>query len=311
MKKIMGVFTLLFALFFPCLSVSADEISIVTTIFSEYDWVQEIVGDNPGNINLTLLSESGVDLHSYQPTAEDILTISGCDLFIYVGGESDEWAEDILDMTSDDLETINLLNSISDLLLEEEAVEGMESEEEEEGVMDEHVWLSLKNAEVLVNVITEKITELDPDNADYYMNNAEAYINSLEDLDEAYQMAVENASGDTLLFADRFPFRYLASDYGLTYYAAFSGCSAETEASFETIVFLAEKVDELGLNYVLTVDGADGKIAETVISSTDTQDQEILTMNSMQSINTSDIEDGATYLLIMQENLAILTQALE
>ncbi|MCR5344941.1 MAG: metal ABC transporter substrate-binding protein, partial [Lachnospiraceae bacterium] len=245
------------------------KIQIVTTIFPEYDWVINVLGENPANAEVTMLLDNGVDLHSYQPTADDILKISTCDLFIYVGGESDEWVEDALaEVTNKDMVVINLLNVLGDSVKEEEVVEGMQEEEhdhdheegedtdsdedeheheheESEVEYDEHVWLSLRNAVALVNSISDSVQKIDPDNAKTYISNTEAYIEKLNSLDEKYNTAVQNASFHTLLFGDRFPFRYLVDDYGLDYYAAFVGCSAETEASFETITFLAQKVDEL------------------------------------------------------------------
>lgn len=247
------------------------QLQIVTTIFPEYDWVREILGDNSGNAEITLLLDRGVDLHNYQPTAEDILKISACDLFIYVGGESDEWVEDALQETaSKDRKVINLLDALGDNVKEEEVIEGMEAEkEDEEGdeapEYDEHVWLSLKNAQVLCNTIADALAEIDPDNTAAYQTNVKAYNEKLVQLDTEYQTTVDSAVQRTILFGDRFPFRYLADDYGLFYYAAFSGCSAETEASFETITFLAGKVDELGLGVVITIEKSDQKIANTII----------------------------------------------
>ena len=438
------------------------KLSIVTTIFPEYDWVREVLGDQAENDELTMLLDNGVDLHSYQPTADDIVKISDCDLFIYVGGESDGWVDDALkNATNKNMKVINLLEVLGDSVKAEEVVEGMQEtehdhdhdhskevstfeddevqdrslsdwagdwqsaypfaldgtlddafaamaeesemtakeyktyyqngyktdisniniegdhieftyedgkkaasdykyvgyyiqnwstgtkaamyrfeavdrtsgapiyiefndhmiepataehfhirmsnesfdaivdpenswptffpadmtgeeicehmeghdhdedeEHEHEEEKDEHVWLSLKNAEVLVNAISASLQELDPDNKATYAANSSAYIEKLSALDGEYQAAVDAATYQTVLFGDRFPFRYLVDDYGLSYYAAFVGCSAETEASFETISFLAKKVDELGLPCVLTIEGAQHKIAETIVQNT-------------------------------------------
>ena len=299
---------------------SADTISVVTTIFPEYDWVKQIAGDN-ANVEITMLLDNGVDLHSYQPTADDIMKIASCDLFIYVGGESDEWVEDALaESTNPDMKVINLLETLGDKVQEEEVVEGMEAEEEEEEEgeegeeepeYDEHVWLSLKNAEILVDEIASTMAEIDEANAQLYNTNADAYIAQLDELDQQYVAAVDEASVDTVLFGDRFPFRYMVDDYGLNYYAAFVGCSAETEASFETITFLAGKVDELGLNTVLTIESSDQKIADTIISNSKAQDAKILTMDSMQSTTSEDVAKGTTYLGVMEENLQVLKEALQ
>ena len=300
----------------------ADKLSIVTTIFPEYDWVKEILGDKADNAEITMLLDNGVDLHSYQPTADDIVRISDCDLFIYVGGESDGWVDDALKNSANkNMKVIDLLEVLGDLVKEEEAVEGMQEEEhgnedadehdhEEDAEYDEHVWLSLKNAEKLVNAISQSLQEIDPDNKETYSANSDAYVKKLSALDADYQAAVDAATYKTVLFGDRFPFRYMADDYGLTYYAAFMGCSAETEAGFETISFLAGKVDELKLPCVLTIEGAQHKIAETIVQNTTAKNQKVLTMDSMQSTTSKDVSSGTTYLSIMEKNLSVLKEAL-
>ena len=299
-----------------------DRINIVTTIFPEYDWVMNILGSNPADAEVTMLLDNGVDLHSYQPTADDIMKASTCDLFIYVGGESDEWVEDVLrGSTNKDMVVINLLDVLGDQAKEEELVEGMQEEDDhesheeehsEEGPeYDEHVWLSLRNAAVLTKSISEALQKIDGNNAKVYQDNADAYIAKLNELDKKYEDAVSSAAVKTLLFGDRFPFRYLTDDYGLSYYAAFVGCSAETEASFETITFLAGKADELSLHSVMTIEGNDHKIAETIIQNTAAKDQQILTMDSLQSTTAKDAENGTTYLGVMESNLAVLEDALK
>lgn len=471
-----------------------NKLSVVTTIFPEYDWVREILGGKAESTDLTMLLDNGVDLHSYQPTADDIVKISDCDLFIYVGGESDEWVKNVLKNAANrKMKVINLLEMLGDSVKTEETVEGMQedghdhghshdeqltendiedrtlsdfagawkslhpfllngdldkfcehrAEEDEdssttkvtywekykaswqcdaekisingdtitftyadgktvsaeytyagyqpkrndEGKIrsvryqfettsadapkyvqfndhghepgeaehfhiyfgnddfdalmsaktnpffvkdalsvedildelmghdhgeekDEHVWLSLKNAKTLVGAIADALQELDPDNKDTYAANASAYIEKLSALDGAYQSAVDGAARKTVLFGDRFPFRYLVDDYGLRYYAAFAGCSAETEASFETVSFLAKKVDELGLPCVLTIEGKNHKLAETIVQSTAGKNQKVLTMDSMQSMTSKDAANGATYLSVMEQNLSVLKEAL-
>ena len=299
-------------------SPKSNTIQIVTTIFPEYDWVENILGDNPANAEVTMLLDNGVDLHSYQPTADDILKIATCDLFIYVGGESDKWVEDALaEATNKNMIVMNLLDVLGDNVKKEEVKEGMEaeeeeSEEEEEGPeYDEHVWLSLKNAQILMSAIADDLVKIDSENAAVYTANANAYNEELAALDSEYQSVVDTASIDTLLFGDRFPFRYLVDDYGLDYFAAFVGCSAETEASFETIVFLANKVDELSLHTIMTIEGTDHRIAETIRDNTAAKDQQILTLDSMQSTNSRDVANGTTYLSIMEDNLEVLKSALQ
>ena len=299
-------------------SAGKDGLSIVVTIFPEYDWVMNVLGDNPAGAEVTLLLDNGVDLHSFQPNADDIMKIATCDLFIYVGGESDGWVEDVLsEAVNKDMVVINLLDVLGDSAKEEELVEGMQGEEEEEDgeeedgpEYDEHVWLSLKNAIKFTESISHSLQTIDPDNAIAYAENSAEYMRKLYALDDKYEEAVQSASGNTLLFGDRFPFRYMTDDYDLNYYAAFVGCSAESEASFETITFLSGKVDELGLGCVLTIEGKDHSIAETIIQNTASKDQKILTLDSMQSVTSADIANGVTYLSLMKENLEVLKEAL-
>lgn len=295
---------------------SGDEnkIRIVTTIFPAYDWVMNVLGDRAGQAEVTMLLDDGVDLHSFQPAADDILKISTCDLFIYVGGESDGWVDDALaEAVNKDMVVINLLDVLGDHAREEEVVEGMQAEEggEEEAEYDEHVWLSLKNAAVLVKSISEALQTIDEAGAQTYEKNTASYAEKLDALDHQYQEMIATAPVKTLLFGDRFPFRYLTEDYGLSYYAAFAGCSAETEASFETITFLADKVDELSLKAVMTCEGNDHKIAETIIENTRTKDQKILTLNSMQAVTSEDVANGTSYLSVMENNLSVLKDALK
>ena len=290
----------------------SGKLKIVTTIFPEYDWMMQVLGAESERAEVTLLMDSGTDLHSYQPSARDISRVSNCDLLVYVGGESDEWIEDVLDgKINQNMNTINLLEVLGDSAKEEEIIEGMEGEHEEESEYDEHVWLSLVNAEVFVRKFAEVMAEIDPDNRITYLNNATAYIGRLDDLHQRYKKAVKNSEKKTLVFADRFPFRYLADDYGLNYYAAFAGCSAESEASFETIRFLAQKVDEYGLNCVIKIEGGDERIAQTVINNTAGRNQKIVVLDSLQSTTAREIAEGISYLSVMEDNLKALTEALK
>ncbi len=297
---------------------NSDKLRIVTTVFPIYDWVRNILGDKASDVELTMLLDDGVDLHSYQPTAQDIVKISACDLFIYVGGESDEWVEDALsEAANEDMKVINLVEALGDKVKEEEVKEGMEAEEdedhedhEEEKEYDEHVWLSLKNAAALTEMISAEILAKDPDNAQTYKANTDSYIEKLNALDKSYSRAVDSAEIKTLVFGDRFPFRYLVDDYDLDYYAAFVGCSAETEASFKTVVFLANKLDELGIDYVMQIESADGKLSQSVIDASQDKSREILTLDSMQSTTSKQVEEGADYISIMEKNLSILKTVL-
>lgn len=468
---------------------NSKKINIVATIFPPYDWVRQILGENADNAELTMLLDNGVDLHSYQPTVQDIAAISACDVFIYVGGESDSWVENALATASNpNRVVINLLETLGDRVKEEEIVEGMEHEHEQEEIdpetikdrplsdwagdwttieqalkngdlnheittqaeangvtfdtqkeaqakkwksdyeslqitesritfgnasaayrytgyqlvetehgsavwygfeaetaadeipqfvafsdhgtggeaaeaeegaahfhirygnesfqaltamedwaptyfaasatgaeiaeamgghshseeqeTDEHVWLSLKNAQVICTHIAKALGKADPQNAEIYKTNAAAYDEKLAALDKQYQEAVNSGKTKTLLFGDRFPFRYLVDDYQLNYFAAFSGCSAETEASFETIVFLANEVDTLNLKNIMVIETSNQSIANTIAQNTANKNQNILVLNSMQSVTAAEISGATTYLSIMESNLEVLKQAL-
>ena len=491
-------------------------LNIVCTIFPEYDWVKEILGSHAENDTITYLLDNGVDLHSYQPTTADMTKIAQCDLFIYVGGESDEWVEDALaEAVNPDMQVINLMEVMGDSAKLEELKEGMQEEEhdhehdhskevstfeddevqdrslsdwegewqsgyplaldgsldeafahkaksgsmtaqeykdyyikgyetdyddikiegnhitftkndgtvtesdyeytgyfiqdwstgtraamyrfeavdkesgtpvyiefndhmiapekaehfhirmsdesydaiedpenkwptffpaelspeevsdalaghghhddddeneegeehehhheEGEEEYDEHVWLSLKNAKLLCAEITDKLCILDSDSTEDYKANLKSYAEQLDKLDSDFQALVDSASVKTLVFGDRFPFRYFVDDYGLDYYAAFVGCSAESEASFETIVFLAGKVNELGVSTVFTIENSDQKIAKTIVENTNDKNQNIAVLNSLQSVTSQQIADGVNYLSLMQENYDVLKENL-
>ena len=326
---------------------NSNKISIVCTTFPQYDWVKNILGEEAERFNVTLLLDNGVDMHSYQPAVKDIATAGSSNLFIYVGGESDTWVEDALkEAKNKDLKAIKLMETLGNSVKEEEVVEGMQEEREslghsheksskekqeqtqkeshensqeingqkeaadEEPEYDEHIWLSIRNAEIMVKNIEKAIEQLDSDNAKVYQTNAENYIKKLDTLDKQYANTIQNAKYKAILFGDRFPFRYMADDYDLKYYAAFAGCSAETMAGFETVTFLAKKADELRLPVILTIENSDGRIAEAVKSNTTKKNQKILAMNSLQSVTKEQIADGITYLQVMQENLSVLSEAL-
>ena len=294
-----------------------DKLSIVCTVFPEYDWVREITNGHEENFEITYLLSNGSDMHSYQPTVDDMIKISSCDLFIYIGGESDKWTKDAIKQAKNkDLKTISLLDSLGSSVKEEEHKEGMQDSDEEDhdheeqAEYDEHIWLSLKNAETLCNSIAEEIYSLDPENKTDYQNNLMDYCKQLENLDTQYSETLSNVPNKTLIFGDRFPFRYLVDDYGLDYYAAFSGCSAETEASFETITFLSDKIDEINADTIFTIEGSDDSIANAIISSTEKKNQKIAHLNSIQSVNSEQVKNGTTYISIMKSNLDILKEAL-
>lgn len=291
-----------------------SEKKIICTTFPQYDWVRAILGEDNENFSVSLLLENGGDLHNYQPTAGDMIRISDCDLFISVGGESDAWVEDaIKESMNKNQKTLKLMDLLGENLKEEEHIEGMEEEHEEEHEeteYDEHVWLSLSNAQIMVEKIAEVIATMDTNHAEQYQENAKAYCNQLEDLNKCYEEVVSQSAQKVLLFGDRFPFRYLVDDYGISYYAAFEGCSAETEASFETVAFLSEKIEAYNLSFVLVLENSDKKVADAIIANTDTKNQKTLVINSLQSVTKDEINQGRTYISTMEENLEIIKQAL-
>ena len=340
---------------------SKPKLKIVSTIFPEYSWTKELLGSHEKDVELTLLAKKGVDMHSYQPSAEDILRIANCDLFLYVGGESDKWANKALkEGGNPKRRVLNLMKLMGDRAKVEEEVEGMEKHDHhehdkdanarpkkdkqdekhehhdkdkheekhehekehdtvkhdgkdhhEQPEYDEHVWLSLKNADIVCKVIAEELAALDSKNAETYRANYTAYSKKMAALDAKYKEAVTKAPVKTVLFGDRFPFRYLTDDYGLQYYAAFNGCSAETEASFATVAFLAKKMDELKLPAVLTIEGRQHKLAQTIVENTKAKNQKVLTLNSMQSVTEEEIKKGITYLAVMEQNLNVFQEALQ
>ena len=340
---------------------SKPKLKIVATIFPEYSWIKELLGSHEKDVELTLLAKKGVDMHSYQPSAEDILKIANSDLFIYVGGESDKWVDKALkEGGNPKRRVLNLMKLMGDRAKVEEEVEGMEKHDHhdhdkdahahpkkdkqdekhehhdkdkhdekhehekehdtvkhdgkdhhEQPEYDEHVWLSLKNADIVCKAIAEELAALDSKNAETYRANYTAYSQKMAALDAKYKEAVTKAPVKTVLFGDRFPFRYLTDDYGLQYYAAFNGCSAETEASFATVAFLAKKMDELKLPAVLTIEGRQHKLAQTIVENTKAKNQKVLTLNSMQSVTEEEIKKGITYLAVMEQNLNVFKEALQ
>lgn len=337
------------------MTTDGDKIQVVSTIFPGYDWAREIIGEKMDDYELTYLMDKGMDLHSFQPSAADISKIKSADLFIYVGGESDAWVDEVLkDSMNSKQQVINLVEVLGDKALDEEVKEGMEDHDhadhdhegenhdhehegedhdhdhegedhdhdhdhegedhdhdhDHEDVKDEHVWLSLKNAQVFVQEITKALVYVDAKNADGLKENEQMYLEELQNLDAAYQSAVDGANVKTVLFGDRFPFRYLVDDYGLDYYAAFVGCSTDTEASFETVTFLSKKVDELALKNIFIIENSDGKLAKTITENTADKSQNTIVLDSLQSVSKKDIEDGKSYLGVMTQNLEVLRSAL-
>lgn len=316
-------------------SGGAGRKKILCTTFPAYDWMKNIIGDNNDSYELILLVDNGTDMHSFQPSAADIVKIATSDIVVYVGGTSDEWVEQAAangDNKSQKL--ISLMDILGDDVKEEELVEGMQEEDEhghehadghneeeysgsehtdnaaqDEPEYDEHVWLSVKNAKRFCNEFLAVLSQMDSEHSAEYESNAKAYIEELDKLDELYTQLFAGNDTKPLLFADRFPFRYLTDDYNVSYYAAFPGCSAETEASFETVAFLAERIDEYNINVVFIIDNSDGRVAKTVTESTKNKNQQIISLNSMQAVTAADIKNGASYTGIMTDNYGKISQA--
>lgn len=348
MKKFaaFAMFVLAAALTFVACSAESNEkapaqkkVSIVATIYPQYDWLKNILGDRLDAVNLKLLIKNGTDLHSYKPSAQDIAAIASADMVVFVGGESDEWIEKALKATPKEGRVqVNLMEALGDRVKEEEVVEGMQEETKDERretkeiaeenhkhgeeaeehehaeapENDEHIWLSLKNAELLVMNLADALSKVDTAHATEYHMNAGLYIAKISALDAQYRATTDSAHFKTILFGDRFPFRYLVDDYGIKYFAAFVGCSAESEASFETVAFLAGKMDSLALPAIFTIDGSNGKIARAILdASKKSKETPVLTLNSMQSVTDAQMQSGTDYLSMMQSNLEVLKKAIK
>ena len=325
----------------PSSFVTSDKIKVVCTTFTQYDWVRQILGENGDEFEIKLLTDNGVDMHSYQPSTADIAAVASCDVLVYTGGTSENWVTSALkEAVNPDMTVVNLMDYLGDSVKEEELAEGMQGDShghthshaqedddhdeahdgshdhgeehhhEDEIEYDEHIWLSVKNAEKIVEELTNVLAGKDIEHAQAIRENASAYQSWLNELDTQYAQAVQSAKHDTVLFGDRFPFRYLVDDYGINYYAAFAGCSSETSASFKTVVFLSGKIDELGLSKVLVIENSGEQVAKTVIENTKNKNAEILTLDSMQSVTKKQIADGYTYLSAMEKNLEVLKAAL-
>ena len=295
-------------------------ISVVTTIFPQYDFVRQIAGDS---VDLKMLLKPGEETHSYEPTPQDIIAIQNSDIFIYVGGENNAWVEDILDSMPDaGMRTLKLIDCVD--TVEEEHVEGMQeqpghSHEEEEyhgdeteeahsvHEIDEHVWTSPVNASAIVDEIKELLAQTDPENRQRYEENAEAYEAELAALDAAFREVVDNAGRRLVIFGDRFPFRYFADEYGLDYYAAFPGCASDTEPSAAVMAFLINKVAEEKVPAVLKMELSNENIANAIAEATGT---EVRTFYSCHNLTAEEFESGETYLSMMQKNVETLKEVL-
>lgn len=290
-------------------AVDNEKLNVVCTVYPCYDWTREIVGDTE-NVDITYLLNDGSDLHSFQPTADDMIKISDCDVFVYVGGESDEWVEDALGSARNkDMKVVRLMDSLGDYIIQAEHKEGMEHDHEHEHdeAYDEHIWLSLNNAQVCADEICNALSAADSENSAIYSKNCNNYKTELQLLDRSFHIMFDE-NPQTLIFGDQFPFIYFMKDYGLDYYAAFSGCSADTDASFETITFLAEKTNELGAETIFAIENSDCTIADAIVENTKEKSQEIAVLDSIQSVSHKQIDNGYTYLTAMKNNYDILKE---
>ena len=277
--------------------------SIVTTNFPAYDFARAVAGDQA---QIRMLLKPGVDMHGYEPSPEDIIDIENCSLFIYTGGESDEWVEGILENTHN-INTLRMMDAVKPV--EEEIVEGMESEEEDKAEVeyDEHIWTSLRNAQLIIDVIQNRLSELYPDERASFTQNSANYKAKLADLDRKFQSIVDNSSRRTLVFGDRFPLRYFVDDYNLEYFAAFPGCSEQNEASSKTIGYLVNKIKTEEIPVVLKIELTSDSIAQTIANETGAK---VLVFSAAHNISAEDFENGRTYADIMETNLAVLEEAL-
>ena len=283
---------------------SADKLSVVSTVFASYDFTKEIAGNKA---EVTMLIPPGSESHSYEPSPKDIIKIQDSDIFIYIGGESDSWVNEILEsMDTDNMNIIKLMDCVK--VVEEEIVDGMEHEEEEESELDEHVWTSPKNAISIVEKIEDILCEIDKSNENIYKENAEEYIEELNSLDEKFREVVDNSVRKTLIFGDRFPFRYLTDEFGLEYFAAFPGCSTETEAGASTVAFLIDKVKEENIPVVFHVELSNMKMANTIAESTGA---EVLLLHACHNVTKDELESGVRYIDFMNQNVENLKEALK
>ena len=282
-----------------------DQLKIVSTIFPGYDFARAIAGDNA---DITMLIYPGSEIHSFEPSPQDIINIQDSDVFIYVGGESEAWVEKIIaNLDTNRTKIVRMMDAVD--LVEEELVEGMESEHENEDEIeyDEHVWTSPLNAIKIVESIRDALVNADPQNANFYQAATTNYIEQLAQLDSDIRATLSDTTHHTLIFGDRFPLRYFVEEYGLQYYAAFPGCSNQTEASTATLAFLINKIKSENIKYIFTIELSNQAVARTIAAETGA---EILEFHSLHNISKSDFDSGKTYLQIMHQNLTNLKRAL-
>ena len=289
-----------------------QRLQIVTTVFPAYDFARAVAGEYA---DVTLLLPPGTESHSYEPTPADIIAVEECDLFIYLGGESDAWVDTILDSTGAGDKAMRMIDCVD--LLEEETVEGMEAEPEEHdhdhGLgevvgYDEHVWTSPKNAAAITRAIGARLEELDAAHAQDYAAGAEDYAGQLEALDGEFRTFFDGVTDKTIVFGDRFPLRYFAEEYGLNYYAAFPGCSTQTEPSAATVAFLTDKVREEGISTVWYIEFSNHLVADSIAEAAGA---DTALFHTCHNVSAEDLENGATYISLMEGNLERLRQHMQ
>lgn len=280
----------------------SEKPTIVTTNFPAYDFTRAIAGDK---VEIKMLLKPGTEMHDYEPSPSDIIDIQKSKLFVYNGGESDEWVEEILESLEPN-KTLKMTDAVE--LVEEEVVEGMETQTDEEPEFDEHVWTSPKNAKKIVNHIKDALVEIFPEDRASFEQNAADYTVKLDELDNIFQRIVDNGKRKTIVFGDRFPLRYFADEYGLDYYAAFPGCSEQNEASSATVAFLVDKVKSEEIPVVFKIEMSSSKLAQTIANEAGAK---VLTFHSAHNISVDDFNAGATYVDIMEQNLTVLEEALQ
>lgn len=323
--KVLALVCIVLALLGTLLSCSAEQTKqgnadrplVVATIFPPYDFARNVAGDYA---DVELLVDV-TDSHSYSPTAVDMLLIEECDIFIYTGGEGDQWAEDFLSTIDCKNKTvINMIDTV-DLLFKEtdEAHHDHEhdhthdherDDRNEEILYDEHVWLSPNNAKDITIAIASALCTIDPDRTEAYQANASSYCTALDALDAEFRGLAESAQRKTILVADRFPFRYLCEQYGLSYYAALPGCSSAADLTAVEYENLAEMLREEQLPVIFTAEYSDGTIARTVHREGGNEETEILTLHSCHTLTRGQISGGTSYLTLMRENIDALRTAL-
>lgn len=302
MKKIFSILIILLIIC-GCRNSKSNKITIVTTNFPSYDFVRSITKNS--DIEVKMLLKPGMEMHGYEPTPQDIIDINNSKLFIYVGGESDSWIDDVLqDINTDNKKIIKLMDLVD--LCDEEIKDGMDIEEEDKE-SDEHVWTSPMNAIKIIDSLKEEIKDIDPDNSSLYEDNANNYIDEIKEIDSEIRDIVKNSKRKELIFGDRFPLLYFVKEYNLDYYAAFPGCSEQTEASAKTISFLIDKVKSDNIPVIFHIELSNSKIADTIASETGTK---VLKFNSAHNITKDEFDKGVTYVDLMKDNIKVLKEAL-